>query len=393
MTPAVKFVTDLGFPDSFAGPRVPSLEPRLEVDGPTEFPSLHPYQDGCRHVFAMLHRSEPQRGMLAAADRRGQDTGHRGGRDPLDQAGRRQVWAVPSCGSLRPRSCANRPCRAGSSSGRRSVPNARWPSAGSGQQRGRHRRRSSPPGGRHRRQAGALPGHRAATPGCGRPRWSSWTRRTPPSPRGTPVLASWDSPSTRPAGICSVSPPPRSATPTRKRPDVWSALRQPAARRGCLPVRRPVPRLQELGDAGPGRAPRPGGRSIELTATRSVQAEQLAMLSRAAEQRLAEDHDRSRRIVDEIADHARRLADAALRHLRGPRQVPRRQAQRPGDPGRSRRLDAPARRTAHSASRTSARDGSGCSPTTACSPRASTPRPPAPWSWPARRTARTSTSR
>ncbi|WP_405894102.1 DEAD/DEAH box helicase family protein [Streptomyces sp. NBC_00104] len=65
-TKALRFVTDLGFPDSFAGAQVPSLEPRLEVDGPSEFPSLHPYQEElAQALLALLENSMPQRGMLS----------------------------------------------------------------------------------------------------------------------------------------------------------------------------------------------------------------------------------------------------------------------------------------------------------------------------------------
>lgn len=63
---ALKFVTDLGFPDSFAGARVPTLEPRLEVDGPTDFPSLHRYQEELASaLLELLVSSTPQRGMLS----------------------------------------------------------------------------------------------------------------------------------------------------------------------------------------------------------------------------------------------------------------------------------------------------------------------------------------
>ncbi|MCZ0979754.1 DEAD/DEAH box helicase [Streptomyces diastatochromogenes] len=44
------------------------------------------------------------------------------------------------------------------------------------------------------------------------------------------------------------------------------------------------------------------GGSIELTREEKAQAERMSMLTRAAEQRLADDHGRSRRIVDEVAD-------------------------------------------------------------------------------------------
>ncbi|MEV6260256.1 DEAD/DEAH box helicase [Streptomyces sp. NPDC051784] len=65
-SPAVKFVSEFGFPDSFAGARTPSLPPRVEVAGPTEFPRLHDYQERlAAKVFAMLDRFAPQRGMLS----------------------------------------------------------------------------------------------------------------------------------------------------------------------------------------------------------------------------------------------------------------------------------------------------------------------------------------
>lgn len=63
---AVAFVADLRFPDSFAGFRAPSLEPRIDVDGPRHFPRLHDYQERlAANVFAMLDRVVPQRGMLS----------------------------------------------------------------------------------------------------------------------------------------------------------------------------------------------------------------------------------------------------------------------------------------------------------------------------------------
>jgi superfamily II DNA or RNA helicase len=65
-TPAVKFVADLGFPDFFAGFRAPSLEPRIEVAGPSEFPGLHGYQEKlASNLFALLDRVVPQRAMLS----------------------------------------------------------------------------------------------------------------------------------------------------------------------------------------------------------------------------------------------------------------------------------------------------------------------------------------
>ncbi|WP_034088397.1 DEAD/DEAH box helicase [Streptacidiphilus albus] len=63
---ALKFVIDLGFPDSFAGASVPTLAPRLTVDGPSEFPALHDYQERLAAVLqTLLDNPEPQRGMLS----------------------------------------------------------------------------------------------------------------------------------------------------------------------------------------------------------------------------------------------------------------------------------------------------------------------------------------
>lgn len=63
---ALAFVSDLDFPDSFAGVKAPTLEPRIEVSGPTQFPRLHDYQERlAANVFSMLDRLAPQRGMLS----------------------------------------------------------------------------------------------------------------------------------------------------------------------------------------------------------------------------------------------------------------------------------------------------------------------------------------
>lgn len=63
---ARQFVADLGFPDSFAGATAPTLEPRVEVDGPSEFPALHDYQEQlARGLFQLLDNRTPQRGMLS----------------------------------------------------------------------------------------------------------------------------------------------------------------------------------------------------------------------------------------------------------------------------------------------------------------------------------------
>jgi superfamily II DNA or RNA helicase len=63
---ALRFVTDLGFPDTFAGVRAPTLPMRMEAEGPTEFPALHDYQEKiASRLTDLLRQQTPQRAMLS----------------------------------------------------------------------------------------------------------------------------------------------------------------------------------------------------------------------------------------------------------------------------------------------------------------------------------------
>ncbi|GLP65536.1 hypothetical protein TUSST3_21560 [Streptomyces sp. TUS-ST3] len=63
---AIAFVSDLRLPVAFAGSRTPSPPPVETVEGPRDFPSLHDYQeDLVRNISTMLDRLAPQRGMLS----------------------------------------------------------------------------------------------------------------------------------------------------------------------------------------------------------------------------------------------------------------------------------------------------------------------------------------
>ncbi|MGW4226216.1 DEAD/DEAH box helicase [Streptomyces bauhiniae] len=63
---AVSFVSDLGLPTAFAGSRTPTPPAFETVDGPRDFPRLHDYQeDLVRNVTALLDRLAPQRAMLS----------------------------------------------------------------------------------------------------------------------------------------------------------------------------------------------------------------------------------------------------------------------------------------------------------------------------------------
>lgn len=62
---ALRFVTDLGFPDSFAGANFPAPPTREEAEGPKEFPALHEYQERIASRLAgFLCQAVPQRAML-----------------------------------------------------------------------------------------------------------------------------------------------------------------------------------------------------------------------------------------------------------------------------------------------------------------------------------------
>ncbi|WP_414932508.1 sacsin N-terminal ATP-binding-like domain-containing protein [Streptomyces chrestomyceticus] len=63
---AIAFVSDLRLPVAFAGSKTPSPPPFETVEGPRDFPSLHEYQENLvRNVSTMLDRLAPQRGMLS----------------------------------------------------------------------------------------------------------------------------------------------------------------------------------------------------------------------------------------------------------------------------------------------------------------------------------------
>ncbi|MFV5994595.1 DEAD/DEAH box helicase family protein [Streptomyces sp. NPDC056231] len=63
---AIAFVSELRLPVAFAGSRAPSPPSFETVEGPRDFPSLHEYQeDLVRNISTMLDRLAPQRGMLS----------------------------------------------------------------------------------------------------------------------------------------------------------------------------------------------------------------------------------------------------------------------------------------------------------------------------------------
>ncbi|MEU0074273.1 DEAD/DEAH box helicase [Streptomyces sp. NPDC006332] len=63
---AIAFVSSLGLPVTFAGSRTPSPPVFETIDGPRDFPRLHDYQeDLVRNITTLLDRLAPQRAMLS----------------------------------------------------------------------------------------------------------------------------------------------------------------------------------------------------------------------------------------------------------------------------------------------------------------------------------------
>ncbi|MFC9103358.1 DEAD/DEAH box helicase [Streptomyces rochei] len=63
---AIAFVSDLRLPVTFAGSRTPSPPAFETIEGPRDFPRLHDYQeDLVRNISTLLDRLAPQRGMLS----------------------------------------------------------------------------------------------------------------------------------------------------------------------------------------------------------------------------------------------------------------------------------------------------------------------------------------
>lgn len=63
---ALRFVTSLDLPDSFAGARIPAPPARVRAAGPVEFPRLHDYQETiAARIAALLRSPTPRRAMLS----------------------------------------------------------------------------------------------------------------------------------------------------------------------------------------------------------------------------------------------------------------------------------------------------------------------------------------
>ncbi|MCX3063634.1 DEAD/DEAH box helicase [Streptomyces sp. GXMU-J5] len=300
---AVKFVSDLKFPESFAGYRARPLEPRIEVSGPRDFPRLHDYQERlAANVVDMLDQISPRRAMLSLP------TGAGKTRVAAEAVIRwvKKVGALP--GPILWIGQTEELCEQAVQSWK-----FVWEKVGAPTPLAISRLWSSNEAG----DVTDMPHLVVATdakldmPGCLADDSYSWLRNaalvivdeahTAMGPRYTEIL-----------GLCGLTPHRTerpllglTATPfrstneeeTRRLVNRFGADRLDA---GIFDGADPHKELQKLGVLAHVEHRELQGGSIVLTRDERKRAESMRLLSKSAEHRLAEDHDRSARIVAEI---------------------------------------------------------------------------------------------
>ncbi|MFF0723203.1 DEAD/DEAH box helicase family protein [Streptomyces sp. NPDC004134] len=299
---AVSFVADLGLPAPFAGYRAPTLEQSLSVEGPRDFPRLHDYQERLAlNIFEMLERLAPQRAMLSLP------TG----------AGKTRVTAeavirwVKQAGTLKGPilwiAQTEELCEQAVQSWQ-----FVWSKAGAQSRLTINRLWTSNEAARIDDGPQLVVATDAKLQVCLDSDRYAWLRdaalvvvdeaHAATSARYTEILQLLGLTQHRTErhllGL--------TATPFRgvHEEETRRLVNRFGARRldeGVFPSGDPYGTLQELGVLAQVEHRELVGGTIELTRQERESAEQFSLLSKAAEQRLAEDHDRSRRIVTEIA--------------------------------------------------------------------------------------------
>ncbi|WP_434097683.1 DEAD/DEAH box helicase [Streptomyces mirabilis] len=299
---AISFVSGLGLPMTFAGSRTPSPPASETVDGPRDFPALHGYQeDLVRNITTLLDRLAPQRAMLSLPTGAGKTR-------VTAEAVIRWVKRVGELeGPLLWIAQTEELCEQAVQSWK-----FVWGKVGAE----RPLTISRLWGGN---EAGDVQGHPhlvvatdAKLERCLDGDAYEWLRKaslvivdeahTAISPRYTDILGK--------LGLTQYETRRHllglTATPFRNtNEEETSRLVGRFGRRrldeGVFPSGDPYRDLQEWGMLAQVEHRTLEGGSIELTSDEKVQADRMAMLSRSAEQRLAEDHARSLRIVEEVA--------------------------------------------------------------------------------------------
>ncbi|CAM5437965.1 DEAD/DEAH box helicase [Streptomyces aurantiogriseus] len=299
---AIAFVSSLGLPVTFAGSRTPSPPVFETIDGPRDFPRLHDYQeDLVRNITTLLDRLAPQRAMLSLPTGAGKTR-------VTAEAVIRWVKRVGDLeGPLLWIAQTEELCEQAVQSWK-----FVWSKVGAERPLTISRLWSG-------NEVGDIEGHPhlvvatdAKLERCLGTEQYEWLleaslvivdeAHTAISPRYTDILGK--------LGLTQYETRRHllglTATPYRNtNEEETNRLAGRFGRRrldeGVFPSGDPYRDLQEWGMLAQVEHRTLEGGSIELTRDEKAQAERMAMLSRSAEQRLAEDHARSRRIVDEVA--------------------------------------------------------------------------------------------
>ncbi|WP_051705037.1 MULTISPECIES: DEAD/DEAH box helicase [unclassified Streptomyces] len=302
---AVAFVADLRFPDAFAGFRAPPLEPRIDVDGPRHFPRLHDYQERlAANVFTMLDRIVPQRGMLSLPTGAGKTR-------VTAEAVIRWVKQVERLdGPILWVAQTEELCEQAVQSWK-----FVWEKVGAETPLAINRLWSTNEAGpvTDRPQLVVATDAKLQQPNCLAAEAYAWLRdaalvivdeaHTAITPRYTEILAHLGLTASRTdrhlLGL--------TATPFRNtnQDETRRLINRFGGRRldkGVFTSDDAYAELQKLGMLAQVEHRLLQGGTITLTREEKQRAEQLSLLSRAAEQRLADDHDRNARILDEISD-------------------------------------------------------------------------------------------
>ncbi|MDV5146006.1 DEAD/DEAH box helicase [Streptomyces sp. SBC-4] len=299
---AIAFVSDLRLPVTFAGSRTPSLPAFETVDGPRDFPRLHGYQeDLVRNISTLLDRLAPQRAMLSLP------TG----------AGKTRVTAeavirwVKQVGELQGPllwiAQTEELCEQAVQSWK-----FVWSKVGAERPLTISRLWST-------NEVGDVVGHPhlvvatdAKLERCLGTESYDWLRQaalvvvdeahTAVSKRYTEILGHLGlTQYTTERHLLGLTATPFRNTNEEETDRLVKRFGNRRLDEGVFPSGDPYRDLQEWGMLAQVEHRTLEGGRIELTRDEKVQADRMAMLSRAAEQRLADDHARSRRIVDEVA--------------------------------------------------------------------------------------------
>ncbi|GED86796.1 DEAD/DEAH box helicase [Streptomyces sp. 6-11-2] len=299
---AIAFVSSLGLPVTFAGSRTPSPPVFETIDGPRDFPRLHDYQeDLVRNITTLLDRLAPQRAMLSLPTGAGKTR-------VTAEAVIRWVKRVGELeGPLLWIAQTEELCEQAVQSWK-----FVWSKVGAERPLTISRLWSG-------NEVGNVEGHPhlvvatdAKLERCLGTDQYEWLRKaslvivdeahTAVSPRYTDILGK--------LGLTQYETRRHllglTATPYRNsNEEETNRLAGRFGRRrldeGVFPSGDPYRDLQDWGMLAQVEHRTLEGGNIVLTSDEKAQADRMAMLSRSAEQRLAEDHARSRRIVEEVA--------------------------------------------------------------------------------------------